>query len=119
MAFLAARNGDLCSSTVLARTVNTNPVVIRRLLQDLRAARLVVTERGPGGGARLRRPARQITLAQIYAAVESPRLFGTHPGQPAKSCPVGGRIAGVLDRIFARADRAVVRELGCLTLGGL
>ena len=105
------------SSEYLARTVNTNAVVIRRLLLELKAAGLVVTQRGPGGGTRLAKPASEITLAQIYyCAVGEIETFGAHPNLPAQNCAVGREIRGVLERINERANRAVQREFEAMTL---
>jgi Rrf2 family protein len=116
MAVLGSHPGEFFPSTVLARTVNTNPVVIRRLLLDLHQARLVKTERGPAGGACLKGKPNAITLADIYRAVEKPDLFGKHPSKPSKRCPVGCRIEPALRRVFSRASKAMERELEGITL---
>jgi Rrf2 family protein len=105
------------TSDELAHTVNTNPVVIRRLLLDLRAGGLVETQRGRGGGAALARPSDQINMAQVYNAVAGQvELFGAHPNPPAQCCPVGREIMGVLEGIAARAREAVEQEYRSVTL---
>ena len=119
MAVLALRHDELCPSTLLARTVNTNPVVIRRLLLDLHKAGLVKTERGPSGGARLARPASRIKVRDIYRAVEDPSLFAAHRKRPSKACPVGCNIESTLAQLFERANRALERELESVTLESL
>jgi Rrf2 family protein len=119
MAVLALRRDELCPSTLLARTVNTNPVVIRRLLLDLHKAGLVKTERGPSGGARLARPASRIKVRDIYRAVEDPSLFAAHRKRPSKACPVGCNIESTLAQLFERANRALERELESVTLESL
>jgi Rrf2 family protein len=116
MAVLALRRDRLCPSSMLARTVNTNPVVIRRLLLDLHKAGLVATLRGSAGGAKLSRKPQQIRLGEIHRAVEERRFFGTHPQKPSRACPVGCRIEAVLREIFTRASRALERELDTITL---
>jgi Rrf2 family protein len=116
MAVLARGRDELCSSRTLARTVNTNPVVIRRLLIDLQNAGLVTTARGPTGGARLGRSPRQICLGDIHRAVDERHFFGAHPHKPSGACPVGCRIEAVLAGVFARARRALERELDRITL---
>jgi Rrf2 family protein len=119
MAVLALRRDELCPSTLLARTVNTNPVVIRRLLCDLHAAGLVKTERGPSGGTRLARPPNRIKVRDIYRAVEDPALFAAHRKRPSKACPVGCRIEPVLGQLFRRASKALEREFESITLESL
>jgi Rrf2 family protein len=116
MAVLALRRDKLCPSSMLARTVNTNPVVIRRLLLALQKAGLITTARGPTGGARLSRSPRQIRLGDILRAVEERHFFGAHPHRPSQACPVGCQIEAVLEEVFARAARALEKELDGITL---
>ncbi|HEX9996125.1 MAG TPA: Rrf2 family transcriptional regulator [Abditibacterium sp.] len=117
LSVLASQPDEKFSSEALGHTVNTNPVVIRRLLLDLKDAGLIETQRGPGGGAKLARGADEITLAQIYhAASGEVEPFGEHPHQPAQCCPVGREIKGVLDRVSCRAKRAVEAEFEAVTL---
>ena len=105
------------NSEQLAQTVNTNPVVIRRLLLDLREAGLVETQRGPGGGARLSRIAKEISLAQIFGAVSGEfQLFGEHPNVPAQSCCVGRGIKEVLEGVAARAAKCVEEQYAAISL---
>ena len=119
MAVLALRRDELCPSTLLARTVNTNPVVIRRLLLDLQSAGLVETQRGPAGGARLARAPGRIKVRDIYKAVEEPRLFAAHRRKPSKACPVGSMIEPVLADLFRRGSRALEREFESISLDSL
>lgn len=120
MSVLALEHGGSSSSETLAQTVNTNAVVIRRLLLDLKSAGLIATRRGPGGGAQLARAAGEITLAEIYRATSGEvEPFGQHPHQPAKCCPVGREIQGVLQRVSERARHAVEAELEAVTLQNL
>ena len=105
---------------MLAKTVNTHPVVIRRLLLDLKEAHLVETQRGPGGGARLSREPQKITLAQIHRAVAGEiAAFGEHPNPPAQNCCVGREIKGVLERVSNRARCAVEREFEDVSLSNV
>src|SRR5690606_3680494 len=90
LSVLATHPDEVVSSELLAKSANTNPVVIRRLLCELREAGLISTARGPCGGARLDKAARQISLLDIYRAVEGEvEPFGAHPNEPAKGCVVG------------------------------
>ena len=117
MSVLALHHEGPCSSEMLAQTVNTNAVVIRRLLLDLKEAGLIETQRGPGGGAILARPTGEITLAQIHRAVAGEiEPFGEHPNPPAQTCCVGREIKGVLERVSNRARCAVEREFESVSL---
>ena len=66
LALLASTDEPLSSSWI-AQSVNTNPVVIRQVVGQLRDAGLVITTPGCTGGARLARDAAQITLDDVYA----------------------------------------------------
>ncbi len=116
MAVLAVEEGECCSSSRLAETVNTNPVVIRRLLLELHHAGLVRTRRGPQGGAVLSRRPDRINLLQIQAAVDPQELFGLHPNPPSSECPVGRRIGDVMGYIQRRATRSYTQELRRISL---
>jgi Rrf2 family protein len=116
LAVLGSRPDGLCTSAMLARTVNTNPVVIRRLLLELQQAGLVVTARGIRGGARLERKPEQIRLGELFRTLEGADLFGCHPNTPSRSCPVGCGIESVLREIRSQAMNAAERELNEFTL---
>ena len=116
LAVLAYRDGAGVNSTSLARSVNTNAVVIRRLLSDLRRAGLVCTQRGVAGGARLCSPPREITLERIYHAVNEGARFSHHPHPPNPRCPVGCNIENVLSEVFSSAQTALEQALARRTL---
>jgi Rrf2 family protein len=116
MAVLALEKANCCSSSRLARTVNTNPVVIRRLLIELQEAGLISTLRGPHGGALLKRKPEKVTLREIHHAVDHGNTFATHPKEPSTECPVGKKIAKVMQRIQDRTNLALARELEKMTL---
>jgi Rrf2 family protein len=116
MAVLASERADCCPSSRLAQTVNTNPVVIRRLLIELQEAGLISTMRGPHGGALLKRKPEKVTLREIHHAVDQGDTFAMHPNEPSAECPVGRKIAKVMQRIQDRANRALARELEKITL---
>ena len=116
LAVLAYKEGDPVTSAKLAASVNTNPVIIRRLLLSLQRARLVETRKGAGSGSRLSRSPRSIDLAQIYLAVEDADSFASVPRKPNAACPVGKCIRETLDRVFASAQSALEGDLARTTL---
>lgn len=99
------------TSELIAASVDTNPVVIRRLLGLLRDAKLVRSQGGPGGGWRLTVPAASITLGDVFRVVEPGELFPLHAGTPSPRCPVGRVIQAALGPIYAGARQALEREL--------
>lgn len=111
LAVLAHHEGDRVTSAALAESVNTNPVIIRRLLLALQRAKLVDTCKGAGSGSRLSRSAARINLAEIYNSVEDSEPFATPSRKPNRACPVGHGIREALDRVFASAREALERDL--------
>ena len=108
------------TSELLASSANVNPVVIRRLLQQLKKAGLVLVKRG-SGGAEIDRPLEQITLLDVYRAVEcveDGQLFHFHE-DPNVLCPVGRNIHGILDQKLEAVQAAMEAELKKTTLNDL
>jgi Rrf2 family protein len=112
-------NGGLKNSIGLAKSVNTNPVVIRRLLSDLQRAGLVQTQAGKNGGARLARDPKSITLEDVFAAVDDGELFAFNPNDPNHHCPLSCLMKSVLAPIFSSAQKAMNKELKKVRLSQL
>lgn len=119
LAVLAYKEGDRVTSALLASSVNTNPVIVRRLLLALQEAKLVETCKGAGSGSRLSRSPGRINLAQIYRAVESVEPFATPSRKPNAACPVGNCILETLGRVFESAQEALERDLEKTTLASV
>ena len=119
LALLGYKQGICVSSEMLASSVNTHPVIIRRLLLALQAARFVETRKGPGLGSRLSRPADRINLGQVYRAVEGAEPFSVPRRTPKGTCPVGREIRSVLEQVFASAEAAIERDLARTTLASI
>lgn len=110
------------TSEFLAASVNVNPVVIRRILLSLKAAGVVEVKAG-SGGASLARPAEEITLYDLYKAVDcvegdGGELFRFHDA-PNPECPVGRNIHAVLDEKLEKAQKALEDELKAVTIADL
>ena len=123
---MLACEGELCpgkglTSEAIARSVNTNPVVVRRVLADLRRAGLVETRRGVGGGVALARPASRITLRCVWEAIDEgePQLFTRHPAGPNPKCRLGLVVADYLDDLYGHAEEVLKASLGKVTLAQL
>ncbi len=119
LAVLAYRQGDRVTSASLAGSVNTNAVIIRRLLLALQRAKLVETRKGAGFGSRLSRSPARINLSEVYQAVEDPEPFAMPRGRPNRACPVGNCIEASLKEIFASAQESLQQELARTTLADI
>ncbi len=115
LALLAMQKRSL-SSTAIAASVNTNPVVIRRILGSLAQAGLVLTQLGSEGGATLARPAEQINLLEVQHATEKDDLFTLNTGQASLFCPCGKNIQPVLANVYAHMEAAVEEVLAHTTI---
>ncbi len=105
------------TSDFLAGSTNVNPVIVRKILGQLKAAGLVEVARG-SGGASIPKPLKEITFLDIYNAVEcieNGELFHFHEN-PNTNCPVGKNIHMVLDNRLMRVQKAMEAELSSITL---
>lgn len=105
------------TSDFLAGSTNVNPVIIRKILVQLKAAGLVQVARG-SGGAVIAKPLNEITFLDIYRAVECVEhgeLFHFHEN-PSTVCPVGRNIHRILDDKLMRVQQAMEKELASITL---
>lgn len=118
LAVLAYSDGVVGSRTVAA-SVNTNPVVIRRLLLALRRARLIETSSGKYGGAKLARKPINISLLDIYDAVAPRPVIAISKRRPFHKCPVSCRMKIVMGEISTGAERAMRRHLQGVSLAQL
>lgn len=113
---LAKYGDEKVKSDFVASSVNTNPVVIRRLLGQLSQANLVESQTGAAGGTRLARRPNKITLADIYKAVSCGEVFALPGKSPNQDCPVGRNIEAVLCNLQKEIDRTVGDKLSEYTL---
>ena len=105
------------TSDLIAGSTNVNPVIIRKILGQLKAAGLIEVARGTGGTT-IAKPLSEITFLDIYRAVEcveENQLFHFHEN-PNTACPVGRNIHHVLDEKLDRVQKAMERELRSITL---
>jgi Rrf2 family protein len=106
---IASRKG--ANAGQLARSLNTNPVVVRRILKTLESQGLVAVKPGRHGGVELLRSPEEITLEDVYKAVEPDgALFALRERGNAR-CVVNNTMVRVLPPLFAAADAAVDKVL--------
>lgn len=107
-----AQHGDAgATSDQLAKSVTTNPVVVRRLIGQLTKAGLVHGRGGRSGGYTLARPARRLTLEQVFRAVEPDGVLALHDNPANKACFVSCQIKQLLGGVFADAHKALESRL--------
>ncbi len=113
----ALPNDCRVTSDLLASSVGNNPVEVRRLLSSLKKAGIIDVARGPGG-ATLKRAPRDITLLDIYFAVDATslnELIGIH-GHATQQCPFGKNIYQLLAEPYAQIGEAIREEMDSITL---
>lgn len=110
LVLIASNSRETASSEWIAGSVNTNPVVVRRIIGMLKKAGLL--EAGAGKiGAELTKKPEDISLLEIFKAVEpKDELFAIH-NKPNPDCPVGKNIQTTLDTSFERVQSAMEQEL--------
>jgi Rrf2 family protein len=107
---------DATNAEIIARSLRTNPVVVRRLLKCMEREGLVRIRPGKDGGVQLARKPAQIRLDQVYRAVEGGGdVFALRQGGNP-NCPVNTRMEALLSPIFAATNNAVDRTLRQTTL---
>ncbi|HYF23321.1 MAG TPA: Rrf2 family transcriptional regulator [Caulobacteraceae bacterium] len=106
------------SSAVLAASIPTNPVVVRRITAMLARAGLIGTRAGATGGAWLLRRPETITLDQVLKAIGGCTHLGCPPAG-AKGCPVGERIPRAVGAAIKAADEAASERLAKVTVADL
>ena len=116
LTLMAWSDDEPLKSEHIAGSVNTNPVVIRRMLCELAKAKLVISQTGSAGGSRLARKPEQITLFDVYRTVESAGVFSLHHQQPNRRCQVGASIGPVLEDVRREIDRAIEQVLAGITI---
>lgn len=104
------------TSEVLARSMGTNPAVFRRTMAGLRDAGHVHSEKGPGGGWRLARPLSEITLLDVYVALDRPRLFAIGNRSEWTDCLVEANVNAVMAETMTEAHALFEARFGALTL---
>ena len=105
------------TSDFMAASIGTNPVIVRKLLQKLKAAGLIEVSRGTGG-VTVTKPLDEITFLDVYKAVEctpDEQLFHFHEN-PNPKCPVGKNIHHVLDDRLNQVQKAMEDKLATMTL---
>ncbi|MBN8547918.1 MAG: Rrf2 family transcriptional regulator [Deltaproteobacteria bacterium] len=113
---LAFNGSNYVTSDLIAESVNTNPVVVRRIISALTKAGIVESHLGKSGGSRLAKKPNRITLLDIYQAVEKQGLFALNQKPENKKCRVSCCMKDILSRVFDAAEKSVEVSFANTTL---
>jgi len=116
MAGLGYEAGADMTSSSLAKSVNTCPSFVRRILAKLSKAGLVHTTIGKAGACTLAKKASEISLFDIYVAVDAPKVFAIHSYDVQKPCAVSCNIKTALERVLGKTQLSVEESLKGITL---
>lgn len=116
LTLLAFAGEEPLTSEYIAGSVNTNAVVVRRLLGLLRKKGFVTSRPGSGGGWQLVKGPDSITLRDVRRALNEGSPFSMHTNDPNPACPVGRNIQAALDGVYSHAECAMEAELAQTTI---
>ena len=115
---MAEQSGPV-TSEALAKAIDTNPVVIRRIMAGLREQGYVRSEKGHGGGWTLACDLSKVSLRDIYAALGSPTLLAMSNRVETPGCLVEQAVNATLGQAFRDAEALLLARLGEVTLSML
>jgi Rrf2 family protein len=108
LVLLASEPDTRQTSTDIALKLDTNPVVVRRVLASLQQAKLIETQKGPNGGSKLIKSPKAITLADVYKAAETGSFSLFH--SPNVRAAAALRVNRALEKIFSGSMIALMDE---------
>lgn len=114
-AIMASNPESHVTAAVMADGLSASEAHLSKVLQRLAKAGVVAGTRGPGGGFQLTRPAKEISLREVYEAIEGrlqvERCMVGKPLCNKRDCPLGS--------LFARLSDDVLKTLGKTTLADI
>lgn len=118
-ALLHMADAELLTSEQMAAQGDTNPVVIRRTMSGLRAAGIVRSEKGHGGGWSLARKLDKVSLYDVYEALGEPTIFAIGNRTESPGCVVEKAVNRALADAFEKAEALLVAQLRSVTIADL
>jgi len=107
------------TSEFLAKSIRTNPTVVRRLLARLVEAELIESFKGKAGGVRLAKSAKEITLKDIYKAVSDKALINGRNSEPQKACAVSCSMKKIFSEVVEGLESSFLTSLAKIKLADL
>lgn len=111
LSHMAGEPDRMRTSAYIADHAGTNPVVVRRVLGKLREAGLLTSEKGHAGGWRLARKPQNISLADVYLALDE-RLVASDEINDAPSCSVEHALQRCVSGVLEEIEQSLVQKLG-------
>ena len=111
-------SGRQITSGELASSINTSPSFVRRILAKLSKAGFVSTTTGKSGFCVLAKKPEEISLLEIYKAVDAPRTFAIHDYPAKSSCVVSCNIESVMQKVLTSAQQSFEENLARDNSGG-
>lgn len=107
------------TSEELAGCLRTNPVVVRRVLGNLRDLGYVDAVKGHRGGWSIACDLSQITLRDLYEAIGAPSIFALGNRMENPGCLVEQAVNAALGSAFDDAEALLLSRFGAVTLAHL
>lgn len=119
LAFHNCENGKLVTSDYLAKSIRTNPTVVRRLVARLVDAELVKAYKGKSGGIELAKCPDKISLGDIYSATVEKTLLASPDKSPVRKCAVSCSMVEMMKSIIGGVEESSIKYLSGITLADL
>lgn len=112
MTTLAFHEGELMSSDSFANQLQTNATFIRKLIARMVQAGLIESFRGKGGGIKLAKAPKEISLKEIYQVVmEDKPIISTHQKPVFKQCQVSCSMGEILCDVVKGMEKTTLTYL--------
>jgi DNA-binding IscR family transcriptional regulator len=116
LAFIETYKGKIpLTSDNIAGSIETSPVVVRRLMGQLRKAGLLDTVHG-AADPKLAKAPQDISLYDVLLAVEGDKHLFTIDQKTNPDCIVGGNIQPTLAAYYHQAEVAACAKLNSISL---
>jgi DNA-binding IscR family transcriptional regulator len=115
---MAESDGPVTSED-LAKAMQTNPVVLRRIMAGLRERGFVTSEKGHGGGWTIACDFAAVTLRDVYEALGAPEPFAIGNRTDSPGCLVEQAVNAALDDAFREAEALLLERFARVTLAAL
>ncbi|MFZ6046302.1 RrF2 family transcriptional regulator [Pseudomonas sp. CR3202] len=115
LSFVAANAPQKLRTETIAKWVKVHPTRVRNLVSQLVKANILKSQRGAGGGLTLARPPREITLRDVYDAVQESSLIAEKIDNPFSGMEDHCKVFDVFTRLFALLEENVRLDLEKIT----
>ncbi len=96
------------SSSKIAKSININPVLVRKELAKLKKAKLILVKEGNSGGSKLAKVPEDLYLSEIFKANQASHIFKYAKNEPNPDCPIGKSINKRLNKLYTDIDDKIL-----------